>query len=114
MRKLDVVAQVAQRTGMPKQTVLKSLNAALAVIAEAIAQGEEVRLKGFGTFGVRPRRPTRRCNVWTHQLFSIPSKPMPRFVPGKILKQRVANNLTIVELPSGRLAIRPRKSSEAP
>lgn len=108
MRKIDLVAQVAQRTGMPKEAILKSLNAALAVISETIAQGEEVRLKGFGTFVVRPRRPTRRSNLWTRQVFAIPSKPIPRFFPGKALKQRVLSNLTVVELPSGRLAIRPK------
>jgi len=110
MRKMDIVVQVSQRTGVPKETVLRSLNAALAVIAEALARGEDVRLKGFGTFGVRPRRSTRRSHVWTHQIFSIPSKATPRFYPGKILKNRVAEQLVVVQLPSGRLAVRPRAS----
>lgn len=105
---MELVAQVAQRTGMPKETVLKSLNAALAVISEAMAQGEEVRLKGFGTFGVRARRPTRRSHRWTHEILSIPSKAMPRFVPGKTLKRRVEESLTVVQLPSGRLTVRPK------
>jgi DNA-binding protein HU-beta len=82
MRKMDLVVQVSQRTGVPKETVLKSLNGALAVIAEALARGEDVRLKGFGTFGVRPRRSTRRSHVLTQQIFSIPSKATPRFYPG--------------------------------
>ncbi len=108
MRKIDLVTQVAQRTGVPKETVLKSLNAALAVIAETMACGEEIRLKRFGTFCVRPRRPTQRSHRYTHQLITVPSKAMPRFYPSKILKQLVADRLTVVQLPSGRLTIRPR------
>ncbi|GBC75899.1 DNA-binding protein HU [bacterium HR07] len=106
MIKLELVAQVSQRTGVPKETVLKSLNAALAVIAETLARGEEVRLKKFGTFCVRPRHATRRSNLWTRQLFSVPSKAMPRFYPAKFLKQLTADRLTVVELPSGRLGVR--------
>jgi DNA-binding protein HU-beta len=112
MRKIELVAQVSQRTGVPKETVLKSLNAALAVIAETIACGEEVKLKRFGTFCVRPRHATRRSNVWTRQIFSIPSKAIPRFLPGKFLKQLVADRLTVVQLPSGRLGVRPRESAK--
>jgi DNA-binding protein HU-beta len=114
MRKMDLVVQVSQRTGVPKETVLKSLNGALAVIAEALTRGEDVRLKGFGTFGVRPRRSTRRSHVLTQQIFSIPSKATPRFYPGKLLRARVAEQLTVVQLPSGRLTICPRNLLESP
>lgn len=112
MRKIELVAQVSQRTGVPKETVLKSLNAALAVIAETMAHGEEIRLKRFGTFCARPRRSTQRSHRYTHQLITIPSKALPRFYPSKILKQLVADRLTVVQLPSGRLAVRPRESAQ--
>ncbi len=108
MRKIELVAQVSRRTGVPKETVLKSLNAALDVIAETIACGEEVRLKNFGTFRVVPRRPTQRSHLHTHQLVTIPSKVMPRFYPGKPLKKLIAESLIVVQLPSGRLTARPR------
>ncbi len=111
MRKIELVAAVSQRTGLPKETVLKSLNAALAVIGETIAQGEEIKLKRFGTFCARPRRSTQRSHRYTHQLITIPSKALPRFYPSKILKQLVADKLTVVQLPSGRLIVRPRESA---
>lgn len=112
MRKIELVAQVSQRTGMPKEKVLKSLNAALAVISETMARGEEIRLKRFGTFCARPRHATQRSHRYTHQLITIPSKAMPRFYPSKVLKQLVADRLTVVQLPSGRLTIRPRESTK--
>lgn len=112
MKKIELVAQVSRRTGVPKETVLKSLNAALAVIGETMARGEEVRLKRFGTFCVRPRHATRRSHRYTHQLIAIPSKVTPRFYPGKILKQLIAERLTVVQLPSGRLAVRLRESAK--
>ena len=112
MKKIELVAAVSQRTGVPKETVLKSLNAALAVIVETIARGEEIRLKRFGTFCARPRRSTQRSHRYTHQLIAVPSKAMPRFYPSKILKQLVADRLTVVQLPSGRLTIRPRESTQ--
>ncbi len=112
MRKIELVAHVSQRTGVPKETVLKSLNAALAVISEAIAHGEEIKLKRFGKFCVRPRRPTQRSHRYTRQLITVPSKALPRFYPSKVLKKLVADRLTVVQLPSGRLAVRPRENAQ--
>lgn len=113
MRKLELVAQVSQRTGVPKETVLKSLNAALAVIAETMARGEEVRLKRFGTFRVLPRHATQRSHRYTRQIITIPSKVMPRFYPGNLLKRFIADRLMVVQLPSGRLTVRPRELTNA-
>lgn len=109
MRKIELIAQVAERTGVPKETVKASLEALVTVITDAMARGEEVKLKGFGTFGARARRPSQRSHLRTHQLIPVASKVMPRFKPSKSLRKRMTDNLAVVQLPSGRWAVRPRK-----
>ncbi len=109
MTKIELIARAAQRTGMPKETMKASLEAIMTVIADAMARGEEVKLKGFGTFGARARRPSQRSHLKTHQLISVASKVMPRFKPSKSLRKRMADNLAVVQLPSGRWVVRARK-----
>jgi DNA-binding protein HU-beta len=109
MTRIELIAQAAERAGVPKETVKASLEALVTVITDAMARGEEVKLKGFGTFGARARRPSQRSHLKTHQLISTGNKVMPRFKPGKLLKKLMEENLTVVQLPSGRWAVRPRK-----
>jgi DNA-binding protein HU-beta len=110
MTKRELIAQVAKRTGVSKEAVKRSLEALLTVIADAMARGEEVKFKGFGTFGSRARRPSQRVHLKTHQLIPVGNKVMPRFKPSKLLKKLMADNLTVVQLPSGRLTVRVRQA----
>lgn len=111
MTQLEVIAQASRRLGVPKETVKKSLRVILRVIAEALARGEDVKFKGFGTFGVRARRPSQRSHLKTRQLIPVASKAMPRFKPSKNLKKLLAKNLKVVQLPSGRLMVQPLDKS---
>lgn len=59
-------------------------------VAAALAQGEEVRLTGFGTFGTRQRKERMGRNPKTGEEMTIPASVSPFLKAGKELKQRVA------------------------
>ena len=68
------------------------MDAVFESVGEALANGEEVRIAGFGTFGTfgtrnRPARTGR--NPQTGESLSIPASTAPAFKPGKTLKDAV-------------------------
>lgn len=89
MRKQDLVAHVAQSTGMPESKVAEVTSGIFAAIEDALRQGDEVSLSGFGTFRVveRPGRAGR--NPQTGEPIQIGPKKSPSFKPGASLKRAV-------------------------
>ena len=79
--------RAAQRkTGLTEAAV----TAALDVISAALAEGDEVRLVGFGTFEVKKRAARTGRNPKTKEPVEIPASKVPAFKPGKALKDAVA------------------------
>lgn len=55
MNKVELVASVAEKTGLAKKDAEKAVSAVLESIVNAVAGGDKVQLVGFGTFEVRER-----------------------------------------------------------
>ena len=81
--------RLAARTGLGKSVAKEAVDGAFAVIGDALAQGEEVRVAGFGTFGTRSRPARTGRNPRTGQAVSISASTSPTFKAGKTLKDAV-------------------------
>jgi len=89
MNKAELVEEVTNQTGLTKKASGEAIDAMTSVITDALARGEKVTLVGFGTFRVVERRPRRGRNPRTGQTIQIPAKKVPRFKPGKNLREKV-------------------------
>ena len=89
MNKNDLVAYVADTTGLAKSDATRAVDAVLDGITDELKKGEEVRLVGFGTFAVADRVATEGRNPRTGEKISIPASRQPKFKPGKALKDAV-------------------------
>ncbi|ACR80050.1 MULTISPECIES: HU family DNA-binding protein [Kosmotoga] len=89
MNKKELVAAIAERTHMTKKDAGKILDAIIDIIEEKLAGGEVVRLVGFGTFSVVKRKPRKGVNPRTKEPIKIPGGKVPKFIPGKELKDKV-------------------------
>ena len=89
MNKAELVEQVANQTGLIKNTSREAVNAVTSVISDALARKEKVTFVGFGTFQVMERKARRGRNPQTGQVIQIPAKKIPRFRPGKGLREAV-------------------------
>lgn len=89
MNKTELVAVAAEKTALTKKDAEAVITAALDAIAEALRGGDDVRLVGFGTFGVRERAERTGKNTRTGELVKIPAATIPTFKPGKALKDAV-------------------------
>jgi DNA-binding protein HU-beta len=89
MTKDELVAKVANKVDMPKVNVNKILKATLDSITEALKKDDKVSFVGFGTFMVAKRAAKMGRNPKTGAPLKIPAAKVPKFRPGKALKEAV-------------------------
>jgi len=72
-----------------KKEACDCLDAILNKITQTLTKGEELRLTGFGTFSVSHRKARAGVNPRTGEKLQIPAMNVPKFKPGKALKDAV-------------------------
>ncbi len=65
------------------------INGFMACVSDALASGEGVELRGFGTFHVQRRRPRKARNPRTNEEIPVAARYMPMFRPSRSLRDRV-------------------------
>ena len=93
MTRAELVARVAAQIALPKKQTDALLEVFFLSIIEALSRGEDVELRGFGSFRVRHRSPRAGRNPKTGESVSVPAKHVPFFKAGKELRERVASAL---------------------
>ncbi len=88
MNKGDLVGKVAEVLGS-KKNAQAAVDCVLASITEALSNKESVTLVGFGTFKTAARKARKGRNPQTGKEIDIPARNVPKFVPGKALKEAV-------------------------
>ncbi len=86
MNKAELIASIADKSGMTKKDSEKALNAFMESVNDALMKGEKVQLVGFGTFEVRERSERKGRNPRTQEEMVIPASKAPVFKAGKALK----------------------------
>ena len=89
MNKNDLVAAVAEDSGLSKADAGRAVDSVFQSIASALKSGTDVRLVGFGTFSVVNRAASEGRNPRTGEKIQIPASRQPKFKAGKGLKQSV-------------------------
>jgi nucleoid DNA-binding protein len=89
MNKGDLVNEVAKLVGTKKEAQA-AVDCVFSTITKALKKKDTVTLIGFGTFKVAQRNASKGRNPQTGQEMFIKGKKVPRFVPGKALKDAVS------------------------
>ena len=90
MNKTELINAVAEKAALSKKDAEAAVTAALDAVAAALAEGDEVRLVGFGTFEVKKREARMGRNPKTKEPIPIAASKVPTFKPGKAFKDAVA------------------------
>ncbi len=88
MNKGDLVGKVAEVLSSKKEAQA-AVDCLLTSITEALSNKESVTLVGFGTFKTAARKARKGRNPQTGNEIDIPARNVPKFVPGKALKEAV-------------------------
>ena len=91
MKKSDIAGRVANRIGLSRSAAGNAVESVFEAVGEALANGEEVRIARFGTFGTRNRPARTGRNPRTGESLSIPASTAPAFKAGKALKDAVSD-----------------------
>jgi DNA-binding protein HU-beta len=89
MNKSELVEGIAQRAGLSHATARASLDATLQAITESLKAGDPVVITGFGTFDVSDRPERTGRNPRTGEAVQIRAARVPRFKPGKNLRDNL-------------------------
>ena len=89
MNKNDLIASVADSSGLTKADAGRAVDAVFASIEGALKGGDEVRIVGFGTFSVAHRAATTGRNPRTGETNQIAASKQPKFKAGAPLKEAV-------------------------
>jgi len=88
MNKGDLVNEVAKVVGTKKEAQA-AVDCVFSSITKALKKKDSVSLVGFGTFKVNKRKARKGRNPATGEAIKIKAKKVPKFVPGKALKEAV-------------------------
>ncbi len=89
MNKTEFVDAVADEADVQKSDALKIVDSMTKVIGDALKKDDQVTLVGFGTFLVSKREARKGRNPRTGEEIQIAASNVPRFKPGKALKETI-------------------------
>jgi DNA-binding protein HU-beta len=89
MTKAEIVADIANNTGIEKVAVQATVEAFMESVKKALVEGENVYLRGFGSFIVKKRAEKTGRNISRNTTIIIPEHNIPAFKPAKTFVSEV-------------------------
>ena len=90
MNKAELVAKMAEKSGLSKKDAEAALNGFMKSVEEALIEGDKISLVGFGTFEARERAARQGRNPRNpEEVIEIPASKAPVFKAGKSLKENI-------------------------
>ena len=94
MRKADLVASISDKAGIAKVDVLVSLESFFKEVKGSLAEGENVYIRGFGSFVVKKRAKKIGRHIKENKAIEIPEHFIPAFKPAKVFVEQVKDKVT--------------------
>ena len=89
MTKADIVTEISRITGLEKAAVLTTVEKFMEVVKDSMAHGNNVYLRGFGSFVVKTRKEKTARNISKNTTIRIPEHRVPAFKPSKVFLEEV-------------------------
>ncbi len=87
MNKSNLIAKMAEKSGLNRKQAEAALEAFLGSVTEALKEGDKVQIVGFGTFSVREREEHEARNPKSGEIITVAASKTPVFKPGKSFKE---------------------------
>ena len=93
MTKADIVAEISEKTGIEKVSVQTTVEEFMKSVRSSIEKGENVYLRGFGSFITKKRAQKTGRNISKNTTIIIPAHYIPAFKPSKSFVEKVKQNV---------------------
>lgn len=90
MTKAEIATEIAKTTGIDKSSVVTVIEQFMTVVKDSLAHGENVYLRGFGSFIVKKRAEKTARDINKNTTMIIPAHNIPAFKPAKVFLEEVA------------------------
>jgi DNA-binding protein HU-beta len=90
MTKADLVAEIASKTGIDKATAMVAVEAFMETVKDSMINGENVYLRGFGSFILKKRATKTARNISKNVSLIVPEHNIPAFKPAKTFSTAIA------------------------
>ena len=90
MTKAEIATEIAKTTGIDRAGVMAVIEQFMSVVKDSLAHGENVYLRGFGSFVVKERAEKTARNISRNTTIVIPAHKVPAFKPAKCFMEEVA------------------------
>ena len=91
MTKAEIVTEIAKTTSIDKASVLAVVEGLMTSIKDSLAHGENVYLRGFGSFIIKTRSEKTARNISKNTTIIIPEHKIPAFKPARVFMDEVKN-----------------------
>lgn len=95
MTKADIVAEIAEKSGIDKIDVQATVEAFMQQVKTSLESGENVYLRGFGSFVVKERAEKTGRNISKNTTIIIPAHNIPSFKPARVFIEGVKAKVSI-------------------
>ena len=95
MTKADIVSKISDQTGIEKVTVQATVEAFMESVKDSLTAGNNVYLRGFGSFIVKERAEKTGRNISKNESIIIPAHNIPAFKPAKTFIEDVKENVEV-------------------
>ncbi len=93
MTKAEIVAEISNKTGIEKITVQHTVEAFMEAVKDSMKNGENVYLRGFGSFVIKRRAEKTGRNISKNTTIIIPAHHIPAFKPAKTFVNDIKKNV---------------------
>jgi len=91
MTKAELISLISKNTGVEKTEVLSIVTSCMETIKASLEDGENVYLRGFGSFIVKKRAEKKARNISKNTTITIPEHNIPAFKPAKVFMESIAS-----------------------
>lgn len=95
MTKAEIVSDISDKTGIEKVAVMATVEAFMDSIIDAMEKGNNVYLRGFGSFVIKERAQKTGRNISKNTTIIIPAHNIPSFKPSKTFVESIKTKVKV-------------------
>ena len=95
MTKEEIVSSISEKSGIEKADVLATVEAFMEEVKNSLEKGENVYLRGFGSFIIKTRAEKTGRNISKNTTIKIPAHNIPAFKPAKVFVEGVKSKVSV-------------------
>ena len=98
MTKAEVIAEISDKTGIPKEDVSVTVEAFFSIVKNSMADGKNIYVRGFGSFVNKKRKKKIARNISKNTAIVIDEHFIPSFKPSKVFTEKIKKSKKVKEV----------------